>query len=131
MHTAPDPRDHAVENWLSALTDAILADAADLDSIADRYALPRREVDGFVHIVQRLHVALVGVQPSRRFVTRLKSDLIGDARPGMFGRIRHLPPRVQIAGMVMVMAGFMLLSVRHLRLDSRKSTPLLGETSLN
>ena len=107
--------DLELQNLLSAVTDALLADQkGDIDGIIGRYAVPRAEVDSLIGIVQRLHVMLVGAQPSRRFVRRLKTDLIGVPEGNVVSRIRYLPPRVQIAAGIALVAGFMLLSRRRM-----------------
>lgn len=101
-------------NLLSALTDAILADEKDLDAITRQYDVPRRDLEGMVRIIRRLHVALIGVRPSPRFVAQLKTDLMGERRMSMVNRVRYLPPRVQIAAGIALVAGFMLLARRRL-----------------
>jgi type VI protein secretion system component VasF len=103
----------ALQNLLSAVTEAILNDEQDLDVIVDRYAVPRADVEGLVHLIQRLHIVLVGVRPSRRFAQRLRQDLMGQ-QMSMVNRLRYLPPRVQIAGGIALVIGFMLLSRRRM-----------------
>lgn len=113
--------DLELQNLLSAVTDALLIESGgDIDSIIGRYSVPRAEVEGFVGIIQRLHLTLVGEQPSRRFVRRLKQDLVGMEDATVVARIRHLPPRVQIAAGIALVAGFMLLSRRRLIEDTQK-----------
>ena len=110
-----------LENLLSAVTDALLADErANLDQIVNRYAVPRHEVEGLVGLVRKLHVTLVGVQPSRRFVNRLHNDLVGAHRVNIVNRVRYLPPRVQIAAGIALVAGFMLITRRRLIDDARR-----------
>jgi hypothetical protein len=107
--------DLELQNLLSAVTDAMLADKnGDIDNIVARYAVPRAEVDSLIGIIRRLHLTLVGAQPSRRFVHRLKTDLLGAPERNVVTRIRHLPPRVQIAAGIALVAGFMLLSRRRM-----------------
>lgn len=107
--------DLELQNLFSAVTDALLADkSGDIDRIIGRYAVPRAEVDSLIGVIQRLHVMLVGAQPSRRFVHRLKTDLIGTPERNVVARIRYLPPRVQIAAGIALVAGFMLLSRRRM-----------------
>ncbi|MBL8154936.1 MAG: hypothetical protein JNM70_12195 [Anaerolineae bacterium] len=113
--------DLELQALLSAVTDALLADdQADLDGIIRQYDVPRTQVDGLVWLIRRLHVTLVGAQPSKRFVRRLKHDLVGTERSSVVARIRYLPPRVQIAAGVALVAGFMLLTYRRLMDDSRR-----------
>jgi len=100
-----------LHNLLAAVTEAILNEEQDLDVIVHRYAVPRADVEGLVTLIQRLHVALVGVRPSRRFAQRLRQELMGQRR-GMINRVRYLPPRVQIAGAIVLIGGLMLLSRR-------------------
>lgn len=103
-----------MQDLLSAVTDALVADEGDVDGIVQQYDVARSEVDGLLYLIQRLHVTLTGKQPSRRFANRLKRDLIGARKWGVLWRIRSLPPRVQIAAMVAVVAGFMLVLRRRL-----------------
>lgn len=105
-----------LQNLLNAVTEVILADGRDLDRITAEYAVPRGEVESFVNLIRRLHVTLVGVAPSRRFATRLKMDLLGVSQRDVIQQVRFLPPRVQIAAGVAVIAGLMLLQRRRLRL---------------
>ena len=113
--------DLELQNLLSAVTDAMLADKnGDIDKIIGQYAVPRTEVDSLIGVIRRLHVTLVGVQPSRRFVYRLKTDLMGTPERNVVTRIRHLPPRVQIAAGIALVAGFMLLSRRRMMEDVRR-----------
>jgi len=106
--------DVKMQDLLSAVTDALVADEGDVDEIVQQYAVPRSEVDGMLFLIQRLHLTLTGRQPSRRFANRLKRDLIGTRKWGLLWRIRSLPPRVQIAALVAVVAGFMLVLRRRL-----------------
>lgn len=111
----------ALQNLLSAVTEAILNDEQDLDVIVDRYSVPRADVEGLVHLIQRLHVVLVGVRPSRRFAQRLRQDLMGQ-QMSMVNRLRYLPPRVQIAGGIALVIGFMLLSRRRMGSETPDAT---------
>jgi len=104
-----------LDNLFSAVTDALLADSnADLDTIIAQYAVPRADVYSLLGIIRRLHLTLVGAQPSRRFVRRLKSDLMSSPQPNVMARIRYLPARVQIAAGIALVAGFMLITRRRM-----------------
>ncbi|MEP7291929.1 MAG: hypothetical protein ABI835_09100, partial [Chloroflexota bacterium] len=61
-----------LQNLLAAVTEAILNDEQDLDTIVRRYAVPRAEVEGLINVIKRLHFVLIGVRPSRRFAQRLR-----------------------------------------------------------
>jgi hypothetical protein len=111
------PTDTQLEKLLSAVTDAMLADKkANVDAIIGQYDVPRADVDNLVSLIQRLHMTMIGVQPSRRFVRRLKHDLVGQQRRDVIATVRYLPPRVQIAAGVAFVLGFMLLSRRQMLL---------------
>lgn len=110
-----------LENLLAALTDAIIEDEQDLDVIVNRYGIPRADVERFIQLIRRLHVVLVGVHPSRRFAHRLRQELLGQPERNVISRVRYLPPRVQIAAMVALVAGFMLLSRRRLASELREA----------
>jgi hypothetical protein len=101
-----------LHNLLDALTEAIINDEQDLDVIVNRYSVPRAEIEGLIKLVRQLHVSLIGVRPSRRFAQRLRQDLMGQPQMNMINRLRYLPPRVQIAAGIALIAGFMLLSRR-------------------
>lgn len=103
-----------LEDLLAALTDAMLAEEDNLEPIIARYDVPRNNVDQFLPLMRRLQETLVDVQPSSRFVDRLRQDLTGTAPTGLFQRMRYLPARVQIAAGVVAAAGFMLLARRRL-----------------
>jgi hypothetical protein len=110
-----------LQNLLTAVTDALLADnKADLDTIVGRYAVPRAEVEGFVGLIRNLHTVLVGQAPSKRFVRRLKVDLVGMDNRNVVARVRHLPPRVQLAAGVALVITFMLISRRRLLEEARR-----------
>jgi hypothetical protein len=83
-----------------------------LDTIVSRYAVPRGELEGLVNVIRKLHVVLIGVRPSRRFAQKLRQELMGQRQQSVINRLRYLPPRVQIAGGIVLVAGFMLLQRR-------------------
>lgn len=113
-----------LQNLLSAVTDALLAEQGDIDQIIAQYGVERGSVDGLVNIIRRLHITLVGQQPSDRFVQRLRHDLLGENNSGIFSRLRFLPARVQIAAGFTLVAGFMLFTRRRIIDDAKKSAEL-------
>ena len=119
MNHSTEQPNNPMENLLALLTEAILAEEGDIDHIINQYDVSRADVEGFVRIVRRLSTVLVGVRPSKRFVHRLKQDLMGEAHWNVVSRIRYLPPRVQIAAGIALIAGFMLLSRRRLATVAR------------
>ncbi|MBZ0279057.1 MAG: hypothetical protein K8I60_23125 [Anaerolineae bacterium] len=116
----PDFENRPLEDLLAAVTDAMLAESGQVDAIIGQSKLPREDIAAYIRVINRLHVALVGVQPSRRFVRRLKQDLIGAPERNVISRVRHLPPRVQIAAGLALVAGFMFLSRRRMIHEARQ-----------
>ncbi len=110
-----------LENLLSAVTDALLAEQSDINAIIRRYDVKRANVDSFVAVIRRMHVVMVRQEPSEKFVRRLKQDLVG-RNQGMVARVRYLPARVQLA------AGVALLAGSGVMLLIRRRVPLLGES---
>lgn len=104
------PSDTKMQELLSTLTDAIIAEDTNLDAIVDFYDdVPRKEANGLLHIIRRLHKAFVLVQPSPAFSRRLKQDLIGVPRKNLIWRWRSLPARVQLAAGFALLGGFALI----------------------
>lgn len=111
-----------LQDLLAAVTDALLADELDMDTLVAQYNVPRAAVDQLAGIIRRLHRVLTGVQPSARYIERLRKDLIGSAESGLLRRFRYLPARVQIATGIAVIAGFMLITRRRMLGDARENT---------
>lgn len=110
-----------LQNLLAAVTDALLADnQTDIDMAMGRYPGPRAEVEGLVGLIRHLHTVLVGQAPSKRFVRRLKHDLVGANSRNLMARVRYLPPRVQIAAGIAVIITFMFITRRRLLDESRR-----------
>lgn len=112
-----------LQNLLAAVTEAIINDEQDLETIVNRYAVPRADLVGLINVIQRLHIVLIGVRPSRRFAQRLRQELMGQTQLNVINRLRYLPPRVQIAGGIVLIAGFMLLSRRRFGGDEPREAP--------
>lgn len=119
-----------LQAFLNAVTDAILVEEGDIETIVRRYNVPRRDVDGLLRTIRSLHLLMVGVRPSRRFVQRLRHELVGGRGVDVVESLRYLPPRVQIAAGVVVLAGFMLLSRRRLVAAAAKDDAL-GDEALS
>ncbi len=118
-----------LQDLVSAVTDALLAGDRNLDAIVARYQVSRSQVSGLVKIIHGLHVTLVGAQPSQQFVTRLRQDLMGEPVPSVITRIRRLPPRVQIAAGIALLAGFMLIQRRRMQEYARQEHQIQPEIS--
>lgn len=107
-----------IQDLLAAVTDAMLSEKGDVEAVIGQYAVPRADVDQFIQLINRLHLTLVGVQPSPRFVRRLRQELVGSDGRSVLTRVRHLPVRVQVAAGIALVAGFMIFSRRRLISDA-------------
>lgn len=111
-----------VQHLLAAVTDALIADEqADLETIAARYDVPRKDVNSLMHLIRRLRGTLHITEPTPAFARRLKQDLLGKKQAGILWRIRRLPARVQVAAGLALMGGFMLLLRRRVALEMGSS----------
>jgi hypothetical protein len=115
-------RDEHLQTMLAAYTDAMLAEHDDVESIVGYYQIPRDEVVGMLGLIRRLHEAFIFVHPSKRYVRRLRTDLVGETQPNVINAIRYLPPRVQIAaGVALLAGGVFMLNRRRMALPEAKS----------
>jgi hypothetical protein len=104
--------DVQLQNLLAALTDDLLTANGDVNTLAERYQISSDEVHSLLALIDQMNQAFVPVQPSERFVRRLHQDLIGGESSNVLVRVRKLPPRVQLAAGLALMAGFVFLSRR-------------------
>jgi hypothetical protein len=118
-----------LQDLLSAVTDALLAEDRNIDPIISRYQVSPTQVNVLVAIIRRLHMTMVGAQPSQQFVRRLKQDLMGEPVPNVIMRIRRLPPRVQIAAGIALLAGFMLIQRRRMQEYARQERQVQVEAA--
>lgn len=114
------PLDPHTDDLYDSLTDALFADAQDLTPILNRFGVAYAQVNDVVPIVRRLRRSMIRVRPSRRYVYRLHRQLVGAPirSYGMIARVRYLPPRVQIAAALALVAGAMLIVRRRNRLHA-------------
>ncbi len=108
--TTPEPHN---EHLIAAVTDALVSGNSDFDRVIARYQVSRGDAE-LIRVIRNLHSEFAGVRPSRQFAHRLHHELMMQGQPGLFNRLRYLPPRVQMAAGVAVLAGFLLLSRRRL-----------------
>ncbi len=129
--STPQDYEKELQNLLTALTDALLADpGADLERIAAVYHVPPQDIQALMGLIRQLHLTLTGVEPSKQFVIRLRQDILGKQGQRVFSSIRRLPTRVQIAAGVTVAAGFVLLARRRLGGDDQSEAadiPAFGQ----
>ena len=101
-----------LQNYLAAITDAHLAGQNDIDALIASYGPHSAQLQQYARLIAQIDQAFVPVYPSPRFVSRLRQDLSGADTSNMLVRVRRLPPRVQIAAGIALLAGFVLLSRR-------------------
>lgn len=104
--------DVQLQNLLAILTDELLTAESDVHTLAQRHQISSDEMRGLLELIAQMNGAFVPVQPSERFVRRLHQDLIGGESSNVLVRVRKLPPRVQLAAGLALMAGFVFLSRR-------------------
>jgi hypothetical protein len=119
----PNLSDVQLQNLMATLTDDLLAGDSDANMLAERYRLGSEEARSLLELIEQMNRSFVPVQPSERFVRRLHQDLIGGESSNVLVRVRKLPPRVQLAAGLALMAGFVLLSRRRLHTDARDEQP--------
>lgn len=108
----PNLSDVQLQNLLTALTDDLLAENGDVNTLAERYQISSAEAHSLLELIDHMNQTFVPVQPSERFVRRLQQDLMGGESSNVLVRVRKLPPRVQLAAGLALMAGFVFLSRR-------------------
>jgi hypothetical protein len=115
-------RDHVerqVQGFLMAYADALISETLDLDQLLRQYDdVVRSQIEGLLTLTERISHSLTPVTPSEQFVAQLRRDLIDASSPdnvSLWGRIRSLPPRTQIAaglGGATLTAGVVLIASR-------------------
>ena len=105
-----------MQNLMDTLTDAVLNNQDDVDTILRQYDVPYENVASLIEVIQRLHAALSIQEPSKNFIKHLKRDLF-DLQSRGKARSSALPGRVQIAAGVAAgvaaVAGVALIAARH------------------
>ena len=119
----PNLSDVQLQNLLATLTDDLLAANGDVNALAERYQISSAEVHSLLELIDHMNQTFVPVQPSERFVRRLHQDLMGGESSNVLVRVRKLPPRVQLAAGLALMAGFVFLSRRRSHHPARDEQP--------
>jgi hypothetical protein len=111
--------DHQLEDILMAHVDGLVSGSPGVDQLLDQYDDEMRgQVEELFTLAGRISQLLIPVAPSEQFVNRLRHDLMdaASAEPlTLWGRIRSLPPRTQIAagiGGATLTAGVVLIASR-------------------
>jgi hypothetical protein len=109
---------------LSDLTDAIFV-GDDPTRLMSGYDVSADEFNDYTRMVERLDWLFVDVAPSAHFKRTLRADLMGEPQLGMFGRLRKLPPRLQWAAAVALLAAAALLGRKRFSAEFRRLTESL------
>jgi len=117
--TLPDGNDleARLEALFSVQADALIA-GKHYEADLDEFGIPAThaaQTRSLLHLADGLTKALVSVEPSAEFVTRLKGELIGGQPATLLVRWRKLPAHYQLAaklGGMAISAGIMLLAAR-------------------
>jgi hypothetical protein len=111
--------DHQIEDFLMAHADSLVSGSPEFDRLLDQYDdVVQGQVEGLFTLAERISRTLMPVAPSEQFVNRLRHELIDSASAeprSLWGRIRSLPPRTQIAagiGGATLTAGVVLIASR-------------------
>jgi|GEM_PF-1950349 len=101
--------DTQMQEFLSAATDAVLRGENNLERLAGRYDMPPEVADDWQSLLMELNSTLVVVQPSARFENQLKAELMGRQPVAVRWPLKRLPVRVQLAAVLTLVGGFLLL----------------------
>lgn len=109
-----------LHEFLMAHADALASGTLDLDRLLDQYDLViNGQVESLLALADQMNRSLVEVAPSEQFVKQLRVQLLGETYvlrdPGLWQRIRQLPPRTQLAagiGGATLTAGLVLIASR-------------------
>lgn len=112
--------DVQIQNLLTDLTSALLDEDGDLDALLAQYHVDDHDVQSLVELIGELNNTILPVEPSARFVRRLHQELIGMETGNVLVRVRRLPPRVQLAAGIALVAGFVILSRRRASSETRQ-----------
>lgn len=112
-------RDHIerqVQTFLMMYADALISGTLDPEQLRPQYDdVVRSQLAGLLTLTERISRTLTPVSPSEQFVAQLRHDLLEAAsidQMTLWGRIRSLPPRTQIAAGATLTAGVVLIASR-------------------
>jgi hypothetical protein len=111
------PTDPKLENFLYAYTDALLDGSANTAILAHQHGVSIMDAHSYTVILDRMDGALVVSAPSTQFKRDLRTQLLGEPTPSLMGRFRNLPPRLQFAAGIALLAAMALLGRRRFRAE--------------
>lgn len=99
--------DTQMQEFVSALTDVVVQGRSSIDQVAGRYDMREEDVMAWLPLIQELNTTLVEVQPSARYQRQLRKELMTGQPVGARWR---LPARVQLAAILTLVGGFLLIA---------------------
>ncbi|QPC84745.1 hypothetical protein G4Y79_10305 [Phototrophicus methaneseepsis] len=99
-----------MQEFVSALTDAVVQGRGSVDQIVGRYDMHDEDVMMWLPLIEELNQTLVEVQPSERYRRQLRKELLTGQPVNVGLRLRRLPARVQLAAVLTLIGGFLLIA---------------------
>jgi hypothetical protein len=99
-----------MQEFVSALTDVVVQGRSSIDQVAGRYDMREEDVMAWLPLIEELNTTLVEVQPSARYQRQLRKELMTGQPVGARWRLRRLPARVQLAAVLTLVGGFLLIA---------------------
>lgn len=99
-----------MQEFVSALTDAVVQGRGSVDQIVGRYDMHDEDVMMWLPLIEDLNQTLVEVQPSERYRRQLRKELLTGQPVNVGLRLRRLPARVQLAAVLTLIGGFLLIA---------------------
>lgn len=118
--TQPTSYELRVKEFLSEMTDHLLEDEADIPELAALHGIPTHEAYKFAQMVEHLEHTLLPVSPDPAFKKQLRAELFGAPPQTLFGRLRNLPPRLQFAAGLALVAAMALLGRKRFLGEARR-----------
>lgn len=106
--------------FMADLTEQHFDGQLDVPTLATYHDIPIGEASAYAHLVGRIDHTLIDVAPPAQFKKQLRADLVGDEPSGMFTRLRKLPPRLQVAAIIALLAAMALLGRRRFFGEAQK-----------
>jgi len=114
-------RQHQLQDLLMAYVDRLVSGTRDANAVLEQVDQDlRNQVEDLLALTDRISRVLTEVTPSEEFVAQLRYQLTeagGHESRSLWTRIRHLPPRTQLAagiGGATLTAGVVLIAARTL-----------------
>lgn len=112
--------DKHLREFLYDATDVMLEHPLDARALAYKHHVTLDEATIYIDMVAQLDATLVDVQPSTQFRRQLRTELLGEPQRTALGRLRNMPPRLQWAAGVALLAAMALLGRKRFSSEIQK-----------